>query len=76
MLQRKHFAGFAALQFFGSYRTNNGHHRTLVRRGSVAIDPHLGHGAPLFESATVQPFTSRFAAREQRRNQIRPEAMQ
>jgi hypothetical protein len=27
------------LQFFGSYRTNNGHHRTLVRRGSVAIDP-------------------------------------
>ena len=39
MLQRKHFAAFAALQFFGSYRTNNGHHRTLVRRGSVAIDP-------------------------------------
>jgi signal transduction histidine kinase len=27
-----HFAAFAALQFFGSYRTNNGHHRTLVRR--------------------------------------------
>jgi hypothetical protein len=39
LLQRKHFAAFAALQFFGSYRTNNGHHRTLVRHGSVAIDP-------------------------------------
>src|SRR3954469_10216716 len=39
LLQRKHFAAFAALQFFGSYRTNNGHYRTLVRRGSVAIDP-------------------------------------
>jgi len=38
LLQQKHFAAFAALQFFGSYRTNNGHHRTLVRRGSVAID--------------------------------------
>jgi hypothetical protein len=25
--------------FFGSYRTNNGHHTTLVRRGSEAIDP-------------------------------------
>ena len=34
-----HFAAFAALQFFGRYRTNIGHHRTLVRRGSVAIDP-------------------------------------
>jgi len=29
VLQQKHFAAFAALQFFGSYRTNNGHHRTL-----------------------------------------------
>jgi hypothetical protein len=35
----RHFAAFAALQFFGSDRTNNGHHGTLVRRGSVAIDP-------------------------------------
>jgi hypothetical protein len=39
LLQRKQFAALAALQFFGSYRTNNGHHRTLSRRGSVAIDP-------------------------------------
>ena len=39
-------AAFAALQFFGSYRTNNGHHRTLSRRGSVAIN--LGHEAALF----------------------------
>jgi hypothetical protein len=38
----RHFAAFAALQFFGSYRTNNGHHRTLVRRRSVAIDPKMG----------------------------------
>ena len=44
MLLRKHFAAFAALQFFGSYRTNNGHHRTLVRRGSVAIDPKAALG--------------------------------
>ena len=27
------FAAFATLQFFGSYRTNNGHHGTLSRRG-------------------------------------------
>jgi hypothetical protein len=39
LLQQKHFVAFAAVQFFGSYRTNNGHHRTLSRRGSVAIDP-------------------------------------
>ena len=42
----RHFAAFAALQFFGSYRTNNGHHRTVVRRGSVAIDPLLPSGVP------------------------------
>ena len=35
--------------FLGSYRTNNGHHRTLARRGSVAIDPKR----PLARSRTT-----------------------
>ena len=59
MLQRKHFAAFAALQFFGSYRTNNGHHRTLVRRGSVAIDPQTGHCV-----IAIQPSVNAIAAAE------------
>ena len=48
-----HFAAFAALQFFGSYRTNNGHHRTLVRRGSVAIGPKPDAGGVVPTSCLV-----------------------
>ena len=47
----------------------------LRRSGRFATATSRTCSAP-FESAIVQSFTSRFAAREQHRNQIRPEAMQ
>ena len=52
--QRKHFAAFAALQHFGSYRTNNEHHGTLVRRGSVAIVESPGGISPPGAPKTVR----------------------
>ena len=66
---RKHFAAFAALQFFGSYRTNNGHHRTLVRRGSVAIDPLLPSGVLRSIEFTISTLGARRERRQRRAKQ-------